>query len=179
MLLDPKFVLEQAQLAQGMSVTDLGAGNVGHFVIPASRIVGENGSVCAVDIQQSALSGIESRALLEGLSNIQYLQGDIERENGVNLPSSSQDIVLIVNNLGISKHKDKIASEALRLAKVSGKVVVVDWKPSGAIFGLGPKQEDRVSKEESIKLFASKNFKIDKIFNAGTSHWGFIAVRVA
>jgi len=49
-LLDPNKILKEAGLADCQTYADFGCGTLGHFVIPASIIVGEQGKVYALDI---------------------------------------------------------------------------------------------------------------------------------
>lgn len=51
---------------QGDTVLDIGPG-IGFFTIPMARLVGDNGQVIAVDIQEEMLAAISERALHAGL----------------------------------------------------------------------------------------------------------------
>src|SRR5512143_268188 len=134
-LIDPFKVLQEAGIRSGMSVADFGCGTLGHYVFPAAQLVGPDGKVYAVDILKSVLGGIESRTKLEGATNVITVWGDLERINGIKLDDGMMDIGLIINNLFLSKQQDTMVKECVRMVKHGGKVVFVDWKPTGSNFG--------------------------------------------
>jgi ubiquinone/menaquinone biosynthesis C-methylase UbiE len=170
-LLNPFNVLERVGLREGMNAADLGSGSIGHFVFPAARMVGKNGMVYAVDILKSALSGIESRAKIEGVTNVRTVWSDIEIVGATNIPPGSLDLVMLVNNLP----KQTMVSEAARLTKPGGRVLVVDWKPTAAPFG--PPSKDRVDKE-AIKVMANTDkLQLKEEFEAGQYHYGLIFLK--
>ena len=78
-LLNPHTLLERVGLRASMHVADLGCGVTGHFIVPAARVGGAEGKAYAVDIQKSALAATESRAKLDGITNITSVWADIER----------------------------------------------------------------------------------------------------
>ena len=58
---------------QGDTVVDVGPG-IGFFTMPMGRLVGDNGQVIAVDIQEEMLAAISKRAIQAGLVNRVCLQ---------------------------------------------------------------------------------------------------------
>lgn len=171
-LLDAPAILAQTGLAINMHYADLGAGTLGHFVFPATDMVGPNGKVYAVDILKGALAGIESRAKMEEVTNLIPVWGDIERLRGVDVSEHSLDLVSMVNITGLLRKSPTVLEEVKRLLKPGEKLLLVDWKLSGASFG--PPAEKRVS-PEIIQLLAEKaGFVLEKTFEAGPHHWGMI-----
>ncbi len=170
-LLNPFLILEHAGLREGMSVADLGCGAIGHFVFPAARLVGRSGTVYAVDILKSALSGVESRAKIEGANNVRTVWSDIEVVGATKIPSGSLDVVMLVNNLP----KREMVTEAVRLTKPGGLLLVVDWKLTAAPFG--PPSKDRVDKE-AVKIMATtERLRLKEEFEAGQYHYGLTFVK--
>lgn len=174
-LIDPFKVLAAAGIRNGMTVADFGCGTLGHYVFPAAQLVGPDGHVFAVDILKSVLSGIESRMKLEGVSNVDMIWGDLERPGGVGLPDGSIDIGLIINNLFMSKMQDVLVHECARTVRSGGRMVFIDWNPAGASFG--PVPESRVSADQAKALAVTAGLKIEKDFEAGRYHWGFVCVK--
>lgn len=171
-LLDPIKVLEEAGIRAGMSVADFGCGTVGHFVFPAAKLVGAQGKVYAVDILKSVLSGITSRMKMEGATNVETLWGDLERANGIRLPDGALDIGLVVNNLFMAKNKEALLKECGRMVKPGGRLVVVDWKPTGG--AIGPDPALRVSADGAKALAAAAGLKLEKEFSPGEYHYGLV-----
>lgn len=62
---DPRTLLG-GWVREGMTAVDVGCG-MGHFSIGMARLVGESGSVIAVDLQQKMLDVLHKRALKAGL----------------------------------------------------------------------------------------------------------------
>ena len=75
--LNPSFVLAQSGIGEGMQVADFGCGQ-GDFALAAAKLVGPEGKVCAIDIQDSALSSTRSKARIGGLLNIVLVKGNVE-----------------------------------------------------------------------------------------------------
>ena len=171
-LLDPLLVLTQAEVGEGDTVADFGCGPVGHFIFPASRIVGAEGGVYAIDIQKSVLTSVESRVRLDNLHNVTVLWGDIERASGVRVDDQFFDAVLIVNNLFMAKKTASLAEEARRTLRFEGRLVVVDWNTLDS--PIGPATKDRVSATQAEALFVEHGFSLDHAFTPGPYHWGLV-----
>lgn len=171
-LIDPYKVLQDAGIAAGMKVADFGCGTLGHYVFPASKLVGAKGKVYAVDILKSVLSGIEGRMRLEGGANIEPVWGDLERDNGVKIPTGSLDIGLLINNLFLSKQREQMMKECVRMVKPGGTFVVIDWKPTAVNFG--PDVGTRVPPEEAKKLAEGAGLQFVKEIDPGDYSYGFI-----
>jgi len=171
-LIDPYFVLSQARIAEGMTVADFGCGTLGHYVFPAARLVGPEGKVYALDIQKGVLNSIESRSRFESVHNVEALWGDFERKQGVAIKDNECDIVLIINNLYLAKNKDQMFTEAKRVLKGGGKLVIVDWIATKTPFG--PPIGDRVSKVSVVEMLKKIGFNKVADFKAGDYHYGIV-----
>lgn len=174
-LIDPFKVLEEAGIRMKMKIADFGCGTLGHYVFPASKMVGDEGKVYAIDILKSVLDSIESRKRTEGASNVETVWGDLETVNGIKIPTGSLDIGLLINNLFLSKHKEDMVKECVRTVKPGGRFVIIDWKPTGGSFG--PDAEARVSADEAKKLAEGAGLKLEKEFVPGKYHYGFVYIK--
>jgi ubiquinone/menaquinone biosynthesis C-methylase UbiE len=169
--LNPNEVLNQIELRENMIAADFGCGS-GGWVIPLAKRLKE-GRVYAIDILEEPLSALKNKASLEQVTNIDTIRANIEGEKGVKVPDSICDLVLMTNLLFQVEDKQKALSEAKRVLRPEGKVLVVDWKPESS---LGPKG-GRVSPEEVKKLAGSLGLKPGKEFSAGTYHWGLVLLK--
>ncbi len=171
-LINPYPIFEKIGLANGMRVADLGCGRTGHFVFPASRIVGETGIVYAVEIVKDILENIKSRVRSEGYHNVQAVWADIEVPERIPVPGGSLDSCFMVNVLFLLKEKGKALAAASRLVKQGGTVVIVDWAKK--LGPLGPPPETMV-RPESIRQIAELNgLNGGTEFKAGEYHFGII-----
>ena len=94
--LDGEIFLRRIGIREGQTVLDFGCG-AGNYVIPAARIVGENGKVYALDKDEGALSRVPSKAEISGLKNIEIMKTEGELE--VDLEDASLDVVLLYDVL--------------------------------------------------------------------------------
>jgi len=166
--LNPEEVLNQLELRPDMTAADFGCGS-GGFVIPLAKRL-EDGLVYALDIQKEPLSALKSRALIESVSNIRLIRCDLEKPKGSTLPDFSLDLVLIINILFQAEKKDAIISEAKRVLKKQGKLMIIDWLPKAT---QGP-LKGRISPVEVKKITKNQGFELEKEFEAGRYHYGLV-----
>jgi ubiquinone/menaquinone biosynthesis C-methylase UbiE len=169
---DPEKNIRQFELTPGMYVADFGAGS-GFYTINAAQEVGSKGRVYAIDIQNDLLSRIQQVAIAQELDNVELVWGDLEKEGGSTLKDSSVDAVLISNLLFQVEDMNSLISEAKRILKNNGKVLVIDW--SDTFGGLGPQKDDIVPEHIARNLFEENGFRIERGILAGAHHYGFIA----
>ncbi|MBI2633571.1 MAG: methyltransferase domain-containing protein [Parcubacteria group bacterium] len=171
-LLNPKKVLEDGGIVEGMTVADLGSGMRGYFSLQAAKLVGKNGTVYAVDILKSALQSVENFAKLYNLTNVKTVWSNLEVVGATNIPEKSIDAGLLVNILFQIGYRANVIKEAGRLIKQKGMLLVVDWKKE--LSPLGPPLESRLLQDEIKKLVQAENFSFEKEFSAGPYHYGLV-----
>lgn len=168
--MDPARVISEAGVVlPGMRIADFGCG-AGYFTILLAEQVGEIGQVYAVDILDSPLQAVETKALIKGLSNIDTIRANLEVLGDTKLADNSLDLVWLSNVLFQSSKKVDILREAFRVLKPSGKLVLIDWIPK---LPLGPKGF-RFSPQEAQTMAAQVGFQLVRSFGAGQYHWGLI-----
>lgn len=175
-LLNPEALLKDALVLElGYQVGDFGCGGAGYFTIPAARMVGSKGKVYAVDVLQSALDGVLSKARLEGLINVETVWSDLEKPGATNIPEGTLDRGLLINIMFQSRQNQNILNEVKRLLKSGGKLLVVDWKVQPTLFG--PPIANRMQPSMVEELARKVGFKPESQFEAGPYHYGFILVK--
>lgn len=175
-LLNPLFILNKVGLEEGMKVGDLGCGGRGFFTLQAARLVGDKGTVYGVDVLKSALQSLKSEAEANGIYNVKPVWSNLEIYGATKINDGFLDVALIINVLFQVKEKDIVLKEAWRMLKREGKLLVIDWKKTGAPFG--PPVEMRVSKERVKKIAESLNLILLEEFEAGNYHYGLIFKKV-
>lgn len=163
--------MRAARIHDGMKVADFGVGS-GFFTRGAARAVGERGAVFAIDIDGDLLARMRTLACDEGLSNIEYIRGDLEHIHGSGLPDESLDAVIIANILFQVKNKEKLIEEAWRVLRKGGRAIVFDWTDSFG--GLGPHPLHVFKPADAKKLFERGGFAFLEEVPAGSYHWGYI-----
>ena len=167
--LNPNEVLNQLKLLGEMIAADFGSGSGGWAIPLAQRL--KFGKVYAVDILEEPLSALKSKAEIQKVYNIETINSNVEK--GIKLPDLSCDLVLLTNLLFQIEDKKRVLTEAKRVLKKGGKILVVDWLPEAP---QGPK-EGRILPEEVKKIAKNLNLKLEKEFRTGIYHYGLIFIK--
>jgi len=169
--MDPQKIAGYFGITLGMKIADFGSG-AGYFAIILGKIVGENGTVSAIDVMDSALETLRAKAKAEGLRNIETVRSNLEIPGGSGLGNDSQDMVLLANILFQNPDKAPIIAEAKRVIKPGGTLIVIDWQKGSS--GFGPPDNLRTSPEEMRKLVVDDSFQFTNEIDAGNFHFGLI-----
>lgn len=168
---NPRENVLQIGLKEGMKVADLGSGT-GHYALSASPILGEEGRVYAVDIQEDTLRSLKSEAQSRGYKNVETVWGDLERPGGTRLRDHSMDAVILSNTLFQLEKKNEAIGEIKRILRPGGRLLVIDW--AGGYDGLGPHNDRVVSEYVAEELFITAGFHKTKAFRAGPHHYSLL-----
>lgn len=109
--------------------------------------MGEDGRVYVIDVQQNLLTKATHIAQEHHLSTLTFIHADLEAERGSTLEDASVDAVLISNLLFQAQHKAAILSEAYRILRPSGMLLIVDWRESFG--GMGPQPEHVLPEDDA------------------------------
>lgn len=111
--------LKKIGLKSAQRVLDFGC-RVGHYTIPAAKVVGNKGIVYAVDKEQEALDKLQQKTTCLKLKNIKI----INALGRIKLPLESRtvDVVLFYDVLHYheKKEREKLYAEAYRVLKHDG-----------------------------------------------------------
>lgn len=172
-LFDVKALLERAGVISGSTVVDCGAGRAAPITLAAADIVGEHGTVYALDVVKDALAAVEHRMQSTGHMNVTTVWTDLEIVGAAKrVANDSADVVVLSDVLFQSQKRASILREAARMARPGGKIVVVDWKPVAENFG--PPKEQRVTPEEIKDIGASLKLQPVDEHEPGDHHWAII-----
>lgn len=173
MFSNPEQNVNKLGLREGMKVADFGAGT-GLYAKAASKKVGNDGIVYAVDIQKDLIKKLEKEISEWGLSNIKCLWGDIEQVGGTKIGNKLMDVVIISNVLFQVPDKIGLIDEAKRILKDNGKILFIDWM--GSFAGMGPSVDHVIKEDKAIELFKSRGFKLLEKITVSDHHYGIIFV---
>jgi len=169
-------VFTKIGLEENMQVGDLGCGNLAYYAFGAAKLIGRNGLVYAVDILKTALNAVENKARQDGIDNLKVVWSNLEMVGATNIPASSLDAAFIHNVLFQAGEHAGFLKETARLLKSGGKLMIIDWKKTGAPFG--PPVEDRPDPEAVKALASQSGFKLLEEFEAGPYHWGMMFAKI-
>ncbi|MFA6416295.1 MAG: methyltransferase domain-containing protein [Candidatus Paceibacterota bacterium] len=167
----PEDVAKEFGLMSGEEVAEFGTG-IGAYTLACAKIVGGSGKIYAIDVQKDLLERLRNDAKNLGITNIEYIWGDIEEVGGTKLKDHLVDVVLMASVFFQLADKLGAVKEAQRLLRSGGRIVFIDW--SDSFGGLGPKPEDVFGSDTAENLFTTNGFKKVKSFQAGDHHYGLI-----
>jgi len=174
-LMDPEEVLRQVKVQAGMQVGDLGCGN-GYFTLAAARLVGGSGRVYAVDVLKSCLDTVRREAERNNLLNIITVWSNLEIVGATKIPSESLDFVIIKNALYQSAQRNDFIKEALRLLKIKGRMLIIEWVKAPT--PIGPPVNDRIAPDELEQLVSLfPQLKIIDSFDPSKYHYAYLLER--
>ena len=90
---EAQVVMDQADIRQGMTVADIGAGE-GYYTVRLAARVGRDGRVLANDIDEDALRRLGNRVERDGLDNVRIVNG---APDDPKLPEDSFDRILLIH----------------------------------------------------------------------------------
>jgi len=168
---EPRENVMHLALREGMKVADFGTGT-GHYARTAAAIVGREGRVYAIDVQEDVLKHAELNMGRHGHGVVEYVWGNIEKRAGTKLRDASIDAVILANVLFQVEDRAGLIEEIRRVLKQGGKILVVDW--AGSYSGMGPASEQVVTERTAEELFINAGFHKTEGFRAGPHHYGLI-----
>ena len=118
-----KQILARLDLKPGMTVADVGAGT-GLFTRLMADVVGEGGTVYAVDISQKLLDYIRTSAEKLKLAQVKTILGT---DQSPELPENSTDVVFICDTYHHFEFPQKMMTAIHRALKPAGRVVIIDF----------------------------------------------------
>ena len=169
--IDPKTTVQQMGLKSGMKVADFGAGS-GHYTFAASSLVGGEGRVYAIDVQEDILTHIRSVAQDRKLHNIETIWANFEKKFGTKLRDNVLDAAILSNVLFQIDDYDTTIEELKRILKPGGIVLIVDW--SGAYGGIGPTPEMVVPEHTAQEMFLKAGFHKVKDIPPAPHHYSLV-----
>jgi ubiquinone/menaquinone biosynthesis C-methylase UbiE len=156
----PDQVIEVMKIKPGQIIADLGSGG-GYYSLRFAKIVGEQGKIYAVDINQENLDYIKKSAKESGLNNIITT---ITKEETFHLPEKNLDLIFMRNVTHHVPNRTKYFQNLKNFLKTNGKVVIIEYKKRFSftyqgIFG------HNVKKETIIKEMRDAGYLLEKDFS--------------
>jgi ubiquinone/menaquinone biosynthesis C-methylase UbiE len=121
----PTRILRGADIQPGQTVLEVGCGT-GFFTLPAAQLLGEQGSLVAMDMLPMSVEAVAKRVQTANLKNVRVVQGDALNTQ---LAAESLDAVLIFGVIPAPMlPMEQLLAEMKRILKPGGTMAV--WPPS-------------------------------------------------
>ncbi len=108
-------ILGEAGIGPGFQVLDYGCGP-GGYVTDAADLVGESGTVYALDLHPLAIQSVQDLAKKKRLTNVKIIHSDCE----TGLPDNSLDVVLLYDVFHMLCEPQAVLAELHRVLKPDG-----------------------------------------------------------
>jgi 2-polyprenyl-3-methyl-5-hydroxy-6-metoxy-1,4-benzoquinol methylase len=118
---NPYAILEQ-HLREGMRTADIGCG-MGYFSIPMAKLVGDSGSVQAIDIQHQQLKRVRKRAGKSGVMD--RIETTLADERSLKL-KTRLDFILAFAVIHEVPSVEGVFSQAFESLEPGGRILVVE-----------------------------------------------------
>ncbi|SRR5258706_10477270 len=146
----PDIVLKALKLKPGQTVADIGAGT-GYYTRRLARIVGDKGTVLAVDIQPEMLQMLTNKLAEAKIGNVRPILGTTTNPN---LPAASVDLILMVDVYHEFDFPFEMVSAMCPALKPGGRIAFVEFRkedPKIPIKEVHKMSEAQVKKEMSMQ----------------------------
>ena len=152
-------LVEAMQLKPKEVVADIGAGS-GYFCWRMAKLVGPEGRILAVDIQQEMLDDLEKRAGISGVENVQTVRGEVHDPK---LEPDSCDLILLVDVYHEFSHPVPMLAAMRTALKPDGVVALVEFRGEDPEVPI--KTEHKMSKDQIKKEWEANGFSLDREFD--------------
>jgi ubiquinone/menaquinone biosynthesis C-methylase UbiE len=146
----PDEALKALRIKPGDAVADIGAGT-GYYTRRLAKLVGEKGTVYAVDIQQEMLDLLTNKLAEARIHNVRPVLGDLTDPK---LPKASIDLALMVDVYHEFDHPYEMTQALCQALKPGGRLVFVEFRaedPKVPIKEVHKMSEAQVKKEMSVQ----------------------------
>jgi len=155
----PNQIIKIIGLKPGQVVADIGSGG-GYFALRFAQIVGEEGRVYAVDINQGLLKYIDNRAKQKGLNNIVI----VFAKDRLELPKQSLDFVFMRNVTHHILNRISYFKNLKEFLKPYGRVAIIEYR-EGGLFSFRRMFGHYVPKETIIREMMEAGYALEKEFD--------------
>jgi ubiquinone/menaquinone biosynthesis C-methylase UbiE len=123
----PDEVIRHLEIQPGMQIADLGAGG-GYYTVRFAQLVGEQGKVYAVDVNENFLNIIGEEGANRGLKNIRTI---LANPDDSLLPEKSVDLVFVRNVYHHLPSPEKYFQALKKKLRPGGRVAIVEYRKLG------------------------------------------------
>ena len=117
-------LVQRLGITEGLKVLDLGCGD-GTTALPAAKL---GADVLGIDIARNLVEAGNKRATEQGLTNVNFQEGDASNLGQV--PDKSFDLVVSIFGVMFAPKPFDVAKEMVRVTRPGGRIVMGNWIPN-------------------------------------------------
>ena len=155
----PELLMSALQVRPGASVADIGSGT-GYFTWRLAQLVGPQGKVYAVDVQQSMLDLTKTAVAQHKASNVEFV---LATETNPRLPERSIDLAFVAYAYHEFGDPEAMMAGIRRALKPGGRVVILEYAKESKIAPASPLH--RMSFEEIRREIEPMGFVVDQLLD--------------
>ena len=162
-------VLKDTELKLGDNFHDAGCGD-GYISLEASSIVGDKGSVYALDVYPESIETVKKEIKTRNLGNMEAILADITKI--IPLDTEIIDVVLMANVLHgfvAEREVEEVMNNISRVLKPGGVFAVVEFRKIEG--NIGPPYDVKVSPEDVFNILLEHGFDISDTQLVGKYHY--------
>ena len=156
---DCALLLKQLQIKPGMTVCDMGCGN-GYYALQMAELVGEKGSVLAVDIQRGMLRLLQARAEEAEIENVKPILSTVSDPK---LPKNKVDLILLVDVYHEFSHPEYMLKAMRESLSKDGVIALAEYREEDPEVPIKPLH--KMSKLQVDREMVANGFKLVKSFD--------------
>ena len=131
-------IIKALNIKKGFHIIDIGAGG-GFYSLKFAQLVGSEGKVYSIDLQDDFINYIQQQAQEKGLQNIDTLKlSEKEIIKNKVIPRNSIDLIFMRNVVHHLSDRMTYISALKNYLKPDGKIAIIDYTPEGNAKGYGP-----------------------------------------
>ncbi len=169
-MFDPRQVLEQIGVAEGVVLLDAGCGE-GRFAIAAASMVGAAGKVYAADTSAESIAALERLATERDLGQVEAFVADVTEH--IPAPADTADVCLVANVLHGLVDSGVVRGELREIKRVlrpEGTLAILDFRKD-VDRPPGPPISRRLDPLETERLVSRHGFRQVRSTEVGMYHY--------
>lgn len=165
--INPSSIVEGIDIKEGQKVLEIG-NPIGYFAPALLNKVGYDGRVFVAGPNRDSFGKLSHLSDKKGLRFV--LLADLLTGDGVS--PGDIDVVFLTNLLSSTVNPDSFCLSIGQYLKSDSEVILIDWDVKDK--KVGPSIEQRVTKEEALKLMHSCGMQFKRILDLPGYHYGLV-----